>query len=62
MTIPNSPRPTFESLPLRSDDPKASAWGLWGDHDELGTLNLLTSQVVKNAAELVQTGETVPLE
>jgi hypothetical protein len=31
-------RPRFEDLPLRKDDPPFSAWGLWGDDDEIGTL------------------------
>ncbi|KAF2152248.1 hypothetical protein K461DRAFT_321288 [Myriangium duriaei CBS 260.36] len=56
-----SRRPKFSGLPLRPGDPPASAWGLWGDDDELGTLNLLTSDVVKNAVAEVRTGETVPL-
>lgn len=57
-----SSRPSFDSLPLRSGDPKASAWGLWGEHDELGTLNLLTRDRVQLASKLVVTGETVPLK
>ena len=55
-------RPSFESLPLRKDAPKASAWGLWGDGDELGTLNLLTSEVVKQSSAEVRTGDTIPLK
>lgn len=55
-------RPSFDSMPLRKGDPKASAWGLWGDDDELGTLNLLTPAVVKAAAAEVLTGETVALK
>jgi kynurenine formamidase len=56
-----SSRPKFEDLPLKSGDPKASAWGLWGDGDELGTLNLLTPEVVRAAVAEVQLGQTVPL-
>lgn len=55
-------RPSFDALPLREGDPKASAWGLWGDNDELGTLNLLTASLVKEAASEVLTGETIPLK
>ena len=55
-------RPSFDALPLRNGDPKASAWGLWGDDDELGTLNLLTPAVVKAAAAEVVRGETVALK
>lgn len=57
-----SERPSFHALPLRKGDPKASAWGLWGDDDELGTLNLLTPSVVKSAAVEVVTGETMALK
>jgi hypothetical protein len=55
-------RPSFDSLPLRAGDPKASAWGLWGTDDELGTLNLLTSDRVQSASKLVVTGQTVHLK
>ncbi|KAL4894304.1 putative cyclase-domain-containing protein [Aspergillus ambiguus] len=55
------PRPRFEELPLRHGDPKGSAWGLWGDHDERGTLNLITEEVVRAAlAESIQ-GKVVNL-
>ncbi|KAH6874453.1 putative cyclase-domain-containing protein [Thelonectria olida] len=54
-------RPLFADLPLRHGEPPFSAWGLWGDKDELGTLNLLTPKVVKKAASEVVTGDTVPL-
>ncbi|KAJ2983168.1 hypothetical protein NQ176_g888 [Zarea fungicola] len=53
--------PKFEELPLRPGDPKASAWGVWGNDDELGTLNLLTLETVKYAAGEIQSGERVPL-
>jgi hypothetical protein len=55
-------RPNFDSLPLRSGDPKASAWGLWGAEDELGTLNLLTPDRIQSASKSVVTGETVTLK
>lgn len=55
-------RPNFHDLPLRKGDPKASAWGLWGDDDELGTLNLLTTSIIKYAAAEVMTGETISLK
>ena len=43
--------PPFESLPLRKGDPKFSAWGLYGDDDQLGTLNRLTDETVLAAAK-----------
>ena len=36
-------------------------WGRWGDDDQLGTLNFITSEVVKNAARCIRTVETFPL-
>lgn len=55
-------RPQFDELPLRQGDPKCSAWGLWGDDDELGTLNLLTAEGVKEASAEVKKGEAIPLK
>lgn len=57
-----SERPNFDALPLRKNDPKGSAWGLWGDADELGTLNLLTPELVKKATDQVVSGDTIPLK
>lgn len=55
-------RAPFESLPLQPLDPLYSAWGLWGDHNELGRLNLLTPAIVKAASEEVKEGLAIPLE
>ncbi|SCV58416.1 uncharacterized protein FFB14_15653 [Fusarium fujikuroi] len=54
-------RPEFCQLPLQSGDPKYSAWGLWGKNDELGTLNLLTPAIVKNASKEIITGTQIVL-
>lgn len=43
--------PSFDDLPLREGDPHHSAWGLYGDHDEKGTLNRLTNERVVAAAK-----------
>lgn len=43
--------PSFDDLPLRKEDPHHSAWGLYGDKDELGTLNRLTDERVAAAAK-----------
>jgi hypothetical protein len=53
--------PDFDHLPIRAGAPPRSAWGLWGDEDELGTLNLLTPERVVRAARLVRTGRTFGL-
>lgn len=58
---PTCPRPRFEDLPLNPEHPKASAWGLWGDDDELGALNLITPDVVRRAREEIVHGISVSL-
>ncbi|MEV5834070.1 cyclase family protein [Nocardia sp. NPDC052112] len=40
---------------------RVNNWGRWGDDDEIGTLNLITDDVVRNAAATVRTGRRVPL-
>lgn len=45
---------------------RVNNWGRWGDDDEIGTLNLITDDVVRRAAETVRTGRrfslAVPLQ
>ncbi|MGP9020217.1 cyclase family protein [Streptomyces sp. BR1] len=36
-------------------------WGRWGPDDEIGTLNLVTDDVVRDAAATVRTGRRIPL-
>jgi hypothetical protein len=55
-------RPPFSSLPLDPDGPPGNAWGLYGDSDALGALNLLTPAVVLAAASEIRTGERVSLD
>jgi kynurenine formamidase len=38
-----------------------STWGRWGGDDQLGTLNLITPELVRASAELVRSGEVIPL-
>ena len=38
-----------------------SNWGRWGDDDELGTLNFITAEKVRQAASLVRHGKVFPL-
>jgi len=49
--MPNFTRPAFSDLPLNKGDPWLSAWGLWGKDDQLGTLNFLTEEVVREVAK-----------
>ncbi|MEX2556222.1 MAG: cyclase family protein [Actinomycetota bacterium] len=40
---------------------KINNWGRWGDDDEIGTLNLITDEVVRRAAACVKTGKRFSL-
>ncbi|MFK4224021.1 cyclase family protein [Streptomyces sp. NPDC019890] len=40
---------------------RVNNWGRWGADDEMGTLNLITDAVVKDAAGCVRSGRRVPL-
>lgn len=54
MHIPE--RPSFDSLPLQKKGPHGNAWSLFGPHDELGMLNLLTPARTRAAAREVVDG------
>lgn len=55
--------PKFSDLPLQKDGPHGNAWGLWGPDDQLGTLNLLTDDLVARAArENILTGQRISLK
>ena len=58
----NMNRPSFDELPFRKGDPPFSAWSLYGEDDQLGTLNLLTSKVVAEAGKEIKTGVRVGLD
>ncbi|GGX32270.1 cyclase family protein [Streptomyces chryseus] len=51
------------SLPAEFHDiaKRVNNWGRWGAEDEIGTLNLITDDVVRAAAATVRTGRRVPL-
>lgn len=53
--------PRFADLPLQKTHPPHSAWGVWGEEDQLGCLNHLTPDVVLDAAREIRTGRTVGL-
>lgn len=42
-------------------DSQTGNWGRWGDDDERGALNLITPEVVRNAAGVVKTGKVYNL-
>ncbi|KAG8530276.1 uncharacterized protein KY384_004777 [Bacidia gigantensis] len=52
----------FSSLPLDPTGPPGNAWGRFGPHDQLGTLNLITPSVVAAAAGEVRSGVRVSLD
>jgi hypothetical protein len=57
------PYPEFSSLPIDKNGPRGNAWGLWGPNDQLGTLNHLTAERVRDAAaEEIKTGERASLK
>lgn len=41
--------------------PRLSNWGRWGADDQLGTLNFITAQTIRDAHTLVKDGRTVSL-
>ncbi|MEU5888458.1 cyclase family protein [Streptomyces sp. NPDC047461] len=48
--------PAFHDIAKRVNN-----WGRWGADDEIGTLNLITDEVVREAATEVRSGHRVPL-
>ena len=54
--------PPYAALKARTDVPSGSAWGLFGSDDELGTINLLTADRVREAAHSVRSGRTFSLD
>jgi len=53
--------PWYRDLPVKPGAPAGSAWGLFGEDDQLGTMNLLTPERTAAAARLVRKGAVFPL-
>jgi kynurenine formamidase len=53
--------PSFDELPISPDKPARSAWGVFGEDDQIGTINLLTPERVASAAKLVRSGKVFAL-
>src|SRR5262245_11740830 len=54
--------PRYDELPVRDGAPPGSAWGVWGDPDHLGCLNLLTPErAASAAARCVRSGRSFGL-
>lgn len=52
----------FDDLPLKQPGPPLNAWGQFGDDDELGRLNLITPDVIKQGVAEVKYGIVVGLK
>lgn len=58
--MPTKPLPSFDELP-NFHEYTGCAWDVWGRDDELGTINLLTEDVVKEAAKEIKLGKMISL-
>ena len=58
--------PTFDDLPSVKGMPQGCAWGIFdkqpGEKDLLGTLNLLTPEVIRRASTEIAIGHSVSLK
>ena len=57
--------PDFDDLPKVEGMPQGCAWGIFdedGKKDKFGTLNFLTPEVVKAAAEEIKEGLSISLK
>jgi kynurenine formamidase len=59
--------PALMEIPRYDDLPAApaggrSAWGLFGEHDNVGLINLLTPRRIAEAARLIRKGSVFPLD
>ena len=52
-TMASTKLPTFDELPPFKDF-TGCAWEVWGKDDQLGTVNLLTEEVVKEASKEIK--------
>ena len=58
--VASSPQiPSYDELPVREGAPAGAAWGVFGDDDEVGTINLLTPDRVIAATSLDSIGQSV---
>jgi len=53
--------PRYDDLPVRAGAPDGSSWGVFGDDDQVGMLNLITPECVRRASALVRRGKVFPL-
>jgi kynurenine formamidase len=60
--IPPADLPTYATLLARTDAPSGSSWGLFGNNDQLGTLNFLAFNDLRMAAHEVIQGTAFSLD
>ncbi len=53
--------PTYDQLPYKAGNPPKTAWGLFGDDDQVGMLNLQTPERITQAASLIRKGAMFPM-
>jgi kynurenine formamidase len=58
---PSPKIPGYDELPVRTGAPAGSAWGVFGDDDEVGTINLQTPERVIEAASSIRSGKVFAL-
>ena len=56
MSKPPEKLPRYRDLPARAGNPAHTAWGLFGDQDNVGMFNLQTPERITAAAKLVKKG------
>ncbi|OJX65646.1 MAG: hypothetical protein BGO95_01990 [Micrococcales bacterium 73-13] len=54
--------PAYRDLPRTPEGGSPVAWGLWGDEDDIGLMNLLTPEKALEGARAVRTGRVFPLD
>jgi kynurenine formamidase len=54
--------PNYDDLATVGDRSERCSWGLWGENDRLGALNLLTAERAVRGAACVRTGRTFRLD
>ena len=54
--------PRYRDLLTRDDAPPGSAWRVFGQEDELGTLNFIGADEIRRAASLVVDGKCFNLD
>jgi kynurenine formamidase len=53
--------PAYSELPVRKGAPAGAAWGVFGDDDEVGTINLMTPERVVAAVSSIRSGKVFAL-